>query len=170
MKNEVERTDIPLVQIVDRLLEKGVVVAGGATIAVAGVDLIELRLNVLLAATDTFAQSLLDIGDRAEFVVTLAWRASRPVPETGQEYMDAKRAERQEAERIVDRFIAELGIERALIRERICPRPGVAATVAVMSTLDKELDLRRRVDMFERNANEVTTEVSGPVAPRSSTS
>lgn len=51
-----QRTDIPLVEIVDRLLEKGVVLAGGATISVAGVDLIELRLSVVVAAADTFAR------------------------------------------------------------------------------------------------------------------
>lgn len=45
-------SEVPLVDIIDRLLERGVVLAGGATIAVAGVDLIELRLNVLLASVD----------------------------------------------------------------------------------------------------------------------
>lgn len=50
--NEVASTDIPLVDIIDRLLERGVVISGGAVISVAGVDLIELRLNVLLASVD----------------------------------------------------------------------------------------------------------------------
>jgi len=50
--NDVASSDIPLVDIVDRLLERGVVLAGRATISVAGVDLIELRLNVLLASVD----------------------------------------------------------------------------------------------------------------------
>ncbi len=45
-------TEVPLVDIIDRLLERGVVLAGSATIAVAGVDLIELRLSVLLASVD----------------------------------------------------------------------------------------------------------------------
>ena len=44
--------DVPLVDIVDRLLDQGVVLAGAATISVAGVDLIELRLNVLLASVE----------------------------------------------------------------------------------------------------------------------
>ena len=47
-------TEIPLVALVDRLLERGVVLTGGATISVAGVDLIELRLNLILAAADAF--------------------------------------------------------------------------------------------------------------------
>jgi hypothetical protein len=55
--NDVTTTDIPLVDIVDRLLERGVVLAGSATISVAGVDLIELRLNVVLASVNAFARS-----------------------------------------------------------------------------------------------------------------
>jgi len=56
--NEFESNDIPLVEIVDRLLERGVVLAGAATIAVAGVELIELRLNVVLASVDTMRRAL----------------------------------------------------------------------------------------------------------------
>jgi len=51
-------TEVALVDLVDRLLSRGVVLAGGATISVAGVDLIELRLNVVLAAVDAFDRSL----------------------------------------------------------------------------------------------------------------
>ena len=50
--NEFASTDVPLVDILDRLLERGVVLAGAATISVAGVDLVELRLNVVLASVD----------------------------------------------------------------------------------------------------------------------
>jgi len=58
MSDEVAATDLPLVDIIDRLLERGVVLAGGAVISVAGVDLIELKLNVVLASVAAF--------DRAE--------------------------------------------------------------------------------------------------------
>jgi hypothetical protein len=58
--NDVRRSDIPLVEIVDRLLEKGVVLTGGATISIADVDLIELRLSAVLAAVDTFERALRD--------------------------------------------------------------------------------------------------------------
>lgn len=47
-------TEIPLVEIIDRLLDRGVVLAGGAVISIAGVDLIELRLNLVLASVDAF--------------------------------------------------------------------------------------------------------------------
>jgi hypothetical protein len=57
MRDDLSTTEVPLVDIVDRLLERGVVLAGGATISVAGVDLIELRLNVLLASVDALERS-----------------------------------------------------------------------------------------------------------------
>ena len=56
--NEIATTDVPLVDVIDRLLERGVVLAGGATISVAGVDLVELRLNVVLASVAGFQRSL----------------------------------------------------------------------------------------------------------------
>jgi gas vesicle structural protein len=45
--------DASLLELVDRLLNKGVVLAGEATISVAGIDLIYLGLNVVLAAVET---------------------------------------------------------------------------------------------------------------------
>jgi hypothetical protein len=54
---ELATTDVALVDLVDRLLERGVVLAGGATISVAGVDLIELRLNIVLASVHAFERS-----------------------------------------------------------------------------------------------------------------
>jgi hypothetical protein len=45
--------DTSLLELVDRLLNKGVVLAGQATISVAGIDLIYLGLNVVLAAVET---------------------------------------------------------------------------------------------------------------------
>ena len=44
--------DVPLVELVDRLLNRGVILAGQATISVAGVELIYLGINVVLAAAD----------------------------------------------------------------------------------------------------------------------
>ena len=58
MTDELARTDIPLVDIIDRLLDRGVVLAGAATISVAGVDLIELRLSVMLASVDALDRAL----------------------------------------------------------------------------------------------------------------
>ncbi|MDQ2913133.1 MAG: gas vesicle protein [Chloroflexota bacterium] len=49
---ELTAQDASLLELVDRLLNKGVVLAGEATISVAGIDLIYLGLNVVLAAVE----------------------------------------------------------------------------------------------------------------------
>ena len=54
---EMTRADASLLELVDRLLHKGVVLAGEATISVAGVDLIYLGLNVVLAAVETIERA-----------------------------------------------------------------------------------------------------------------
>jgi len=50
---ELTAEDASLLELVDRLLNKGVVLAGEATISVAGIDLIYLGLNLVLAAVET---------------------------------------------------------------------------------------------------------------------
>jgi gas vesicle structural protein len=45
--------DVTLLEVLDRVLEKGVVVAGDAVIAVADVDLIYVGLRVLLSSVET---------------------------------------------------------------------------------------------------------------------
>jgi len=47
---------LSVLDLADRLLNRGVVITGEATISVAGVDLIYLGLNVILAATESIAQ------------------------------------------------------------------------------------------------------------------
>ena len=49
-----------LVELADRMVNRGVVLRGDATISVAGVDLIYLGLNVLLTSIETFRQSQAD--------------------------------------------------------------------------------------------------------------
>ena len=44
--------ELSLVDLVDHVLNKGIVLAGEATIAIADVDLIFLGLNVVLASVD----------------------------------------------------------------------------------------------------------------------
>lgn len=48
--------ELTVLELADRLLNRGVVLAGEATISVAGVDLIYLGLNVVLTAVETIAQ------------------------------------------------------------------------------------------------------------------
>ena len=54
---ELTPEDTSLLELVDRLLNKGVVLAGEATISVAGIDLIYLGLNVVLAAVETIEKA-----------------------------------------------------------------------------------------------------------------
>ena len=53
MSREAVTLEVPLVELVDRLLNRGVVLTGELTISVAGVDLIYLGLSVVLASVDT---------------------------------------------------------------------------------------------------------------------
>ncbi len=48
-----DRDQLALSELLDRALNKGVVLWGDATISVAGVDLIYVGLKVLLASVDT---------------------------------------------------------------------------------------------------------------------
>ncbi len=54
---ELTADDASLLELVDRLLNKGVVLAGEATISVAGIDLIYLGLNVMLTAVETLEKA-----------------------------------------------------------------------------------------------------------------
>jgi len=44
--------DVTLVELVDRLLAKGVVISGDVTLAVADIDLVHLELRALIASVD----------------------------------------------------------------------------------------------------------------------
>ena len=49
--------EMSLLELADRLLNRGVVLSGEATISVAGVDLIYLGLNVVLSAVENLKTS-----------------------------------------------------------------------------------------------------------------
>ncbi|HXU89807.1 MAG TPA: gas vesicle protein [Methylomirabilota bacterium] len=51
-----EGADSSLLDVVDNLLTKGVVLSGDVMIGLAGVDLIYVRLSVLLCAADRIAE------------------------------------------------------------------------------------------------------------------
>jgi gas vesicle structural protein len=46
--------DVTLVELVDRVLNKGVVLTGDITLSVAGIDLVYVGLRLLLASASTF--------------------------------------------------------------------------------------------------------------------
>ena len=53
-----ERSDQSLLEIVDHVLNKGVLLSAEAVLGVAGVDLIYLRLTALLCAADRLAPAV----------------------------------------------------------------------------------------------------------------
>ena len=48
--------DVTLVDLVDRLLGKGVVISGDITLALADIDLVQLELRALIASVDSLAR------------------------------------------------------------------------------------------------------------------
>jgi hypothetical protein len=54
--NEALRHDVTLLELVDRVLNKGVVLSGDITLSVAGVDLVYVGLRVLLASVATLEE------------------------------------------------------------------------------------------------------------------
>jgi len=53
-----DREQVSLCEVLDRVLNKGVVVAGEATISVADIDLIYLGLQIVLTSMETARQGL----------------------------------------------------------------------------------------------------------------
>ncbi len=51
--------ELRLVELVNRVLDKGVVVRGEVTISVAGVDLVFIGLDLLLSSTETMRRRAL---------------------------------------------------------------------------------------------------------------
>jgi len=49
--------EITLLETLDHLLDRGVVIAGEATISIGDVDLLYLGLNIVLANVDTLVRS-----------------------------------------------------------------------------------------------------------------
>lgn len=60
MEHEIlEHNDVSLLDVLDAVLEKGVVLRGDITISIAGIDLVYLDLRILLSSVDT----LIDAAD-----------------------------------------------------------------------------------------------------------
>ena len=71
-----EDEELSLLETLDHVIDHGLVIAGEVTIAVAGVDLIFLGLNVLLGSVETVERVL---GER-ERRVELLWGQTRRSP------------------------------------------------------------------------------------------
>jgi hypothetical protein len=67
--------DLTLVELVDRLLGKGVVISGDITLAVADIDLVTVKLRALVASTDALAR-----GQEERAGAVLAVAGGEPAP------------------------------------------------------------------------------------------
>jgi hypothetical protein len=61
---ELERSDLSLLETLDHVLNRGLVIAGEITISVADVDLIFIGLNVMLTSVETARQVLIERNKR----------------------------------------------------------------------------------------------------------
>lgn len=52
-----ENEDVTLLELLDRLLDKGIVITGDLVISVAGVDLIYVGLKLIVSAVETLERS-----------------------------------------------------------------------------------------------------------------
>ena len=52
-----QRDELSVLEALDHLLDRGVVIAGEATISIAGVDLLYLGLNVVVANIDSLMKA-----------------------------------------------------------------------------------------------------------------
>jgi hypothetical protein len=64
-----EQEHVSLVDVLDRVLDRGAVIAGDLTISVADVDLIRLHLQVVLGSAGTLDVSLSDQKDAASIPI-----------------------------------------------------------------------------------------------------
>lgn len=53
-----EEKDITLLELLDRLLDKGIVIVGDVVISVADIDLIYLGLRLVIGSVDTFCRNM----------------------------------------------------------------------------------------------------------------
>lgn len=71
-----EEEELSLLETLDHVLDRGLVIAGEVTIAVADVDLVYLGLNVLLGSVETVDRVL---GERERRIELLSGRVRRSV-------------------------------------------------------------------------------------------
>jgi len=147
-------------------------VSGDELVAVAagGVAALADALRAQAAALET---TLARVGARVELSITLSWREPREVPNardvsSGRAYLEigvARERERREAEDIAARLVAELAVEPAFIRQRCCPRDGVAAIVTLLVTREEVSALRHRAQEFAERTRVVRVDTYGPLPP-----
>ena len=65
-QDTLKNREVSLLDVLDSVLDKGVVLQGDLTISIAGIDLVYLDLRVLIASVETLRQS--ELKTQKEFV------------------------------------------------------------------------------------------------------
>ncbi|MDX6151518.1 gas vesicle protein [Marinococcus sp. PL1-022] len=65
-QDTLKNREVSLLDVLDSVLDKGVVLQGDVTISIAGIDLVYLDLRVLIASVETLRQS--ELKTQKEFV------------------------------------------------------------------------------------------------------
>jgi hypothetical protein len=133
---------------------------------------IEARAAALHAALER-------VSGKSELAVTLLWR-SRQGPSAapsaatgpGRRYMEERRtrysaeaARRARASELVERLVAELSAERALVWHEICTSPDVAVSLAVMVPTDQAIARKAVLERTAGRFDDVLPVVNGPWPP-----
>jgi hypothetical protein len=145
---------------------------------------LEEAAAALTARAADLRSALERVAGRTELAVTLLWRdpGERPAAEigqnvgTGRRYLEDRReryaaadARRARATELVDRFVAELGVERALVWHDICTSEGVAVSLAVLVSSEHALERKAELERIAGSFDDVIGVVNGPWPPYSFT-
>jgi hypothetical protein len=134
---------------------------------------IEARAAPLRAALER-------VSGRTELAVTLLWR-TRPAPPAparvgaggpGRRYMEERRARyslssarRARASELVERLVAELSVERALVWHEVCTSEDVAVSLAVLVPTDQAIARKSELERIAGSFEDVMAVVNGPWPP-----
>jgi hypothetical protein len=128
-------------------------------------------------------RSLAQVEGKRELAVTLLWRTVEPAPATGESsaplgpgarYMQQRRAEysaqddrRVRAAELAERLVAELSVERELVRHEICTSTHVAVSLAALVPSERALERKEELVQIVTRFADVTGVVNGPWPPYS---
>jgi hypothetical protein len=144
---------------------------------------LEEAAAALTARAADLRSALERVAGRTELAVTLLWRdpGERPAAEIGdvgigRRYLEDRRqhyaaadARRARATELVDRLVAELGVERALVWHDICTSEGVAVSLAVLVSSEHALERKAELERIAGSFDDVIGVVNGPWPPYSFT-
>jgi gas vesicle structural protein len=51
--NQLTKKELTVIDLLDRILDKGIVINGDITISIVGVDLVSLKINLVIASLET---------------------------------------------------------------------------------------------------------------------